>query len=94
MMRKIFSDWGEHPGYVGLFTRNQEKGALENGCRVSKINSVPGDAHPNGSEAVVLGSVGHPSAGVVYFVEWDATPGVAVGVAAHRITPINEGAVQ
>ncbi len=76
----------EHPGYHGLFTRDEVLGAYRNGSRVTKTHAEPGDAHPNGATATVLGSIAHPDIGVAYFVEWDDKPTFAVLVVARRVT--------
>jgi hypothetical protein len=61
-------------GWVGAFTRSQAREALfANGQRIKKIKGKPGDAHKEGTEGTVLGSVYHPAIGVAYFVEWDRT---------------------
>jgi hypothetical protein len=77
----------EHPGYLGLFTRHQMADAIPNGTRVVKVRTDAGDAHPLGSLATVLGSMGHPKVGNGYFVEWDARPRWAVFVAGDKIAP-------
>jgi hypothetical protein len=76
-----------HPGYFGLFTRHQLPDAILNGTRVVKVRSDPGDAHPIGSLATVLGSMGHPKIGNGYFLEWDAKPRWAVFVMGDKIAP-------
>jgi hypothetical protein len=75
------------PGWSGVFTRAHYPGAYPNGARIVKIRLGPGDAHPIGARATVLGSVGHPALGVGYFVEWDDHPRVAVFVQADKIEP-------
>lgn len=75
----------EHPGYAGLFTRHQMPGAIPNGTRIVKTASEPGDSNPDGTLGTVLGSLGHPSVGIGYFVEWDTSPRVACLVRALRI---------
>ena len=37
----------------------------------------------------VLGSIGVPDLGVLYFVEWDSTPYLAIGVHENRISRIS-----
>jgi hypothetical protein len=78
------------PGWKGAFTRAQAEGALPNGTRVRKTGAEPADAHPNGAEAVILGSIAHPAVEdfALYFVEWDSHPRHAVAVANHRIEPV------
>lgn len=81
---------GAEHGWMGFFTRNQVKGAYANGSRVMKIFSDPGDGTPLGTEATVLGSIwaaARPNV-VLYFVEWDDKPRVAVAVANHKIGPV------
>lgn len=77
----------EHAGWEGAFTTDQAEHALPNGSRVEKAAGEPGDAHPIGSLATVLGSVSHPSVGMAYFVEWDDMPRHAVGVSAWKLRP-------
>jgi hypothetical protein len=75
----------EHPGWFGLFTRDEYPGALRNGTRIVKVLTLPGDAHPVGTRGVVLGSMGHPEVGLGYFVEWETKTRVAVFVEANKI---------
>lgn len=75
----------EHPGWSGVFTRNQYPGALANGTRVRKRVEERGDAHKIGDLATVLGSIGHPDVGVGYFVEWDDLPRMAVFLQEHKV---------
>jgi hypothetical protein len=75
----------EHPGWSGVFTRNQHSGAYPNGSRVVKVRTEKGDTHAIGARATVLGSIGHPEVGVGYFVEWDSDPRHAVFVMASKI---------
>jgi hypothetical protein len=74
----------KHAGYIGMFTRRQAEGAIANGRRVEKVVSERGDTHPLGSRATVLGSVCLDGR-IFYFLEWDASPRVAVGVVAEKI---------
>lgn len=81
-----------HPGYSGRHTRGQAPGAIPNGARVVKRNSEPGDSQPDGALGRVLGSLKVPAeiavrwgTAYLYFVEWDALPGVAVGVISTKI---------
>jgi hypothetical protein len=74
------------PGWAGAFTRNQVEGAIPNGTRIVKCNSEPGDATPDGTPGIVLGSIrypvvpGDPFSGITaYFIEWACKPRVAVG---------------
>lgn len=74
------------PGWTGGFTRQQYAGAWPNGTRVRKIRvDEGGDIHPVGALGRVLGSVGHPTIGAAYFVEWDASPRHALFVAEKKI---------
>jgi len=75
----------QYPGYGGMFTRRQATGAITNGTRIVKVKTEDGDTHPVGSEGAVLGSIGSRSLGIMYFVEWDAAPSVAVAVIAWKI---------
>lgn len=77
-----------YPGWTGVHTREQARGAIPNGTRVRKIATDAGDAHPIGALATILGSVQHPQHGVCYFVEWDAKPKTAVFVAGFKIAPL------
>lgn len=76
------------PGWSGAFTRAQAPGAIPNRRRIVKIAADEGDANPVGTMGTVLGSISRPEVlnGVLlYFVEWDTMPRVAVGVAAFKI---------
>lgn len=80
-----------HPGWAGMHTRSEAPGAFPNGSRVVKTLDEPGDTHLVGSLATVLGSIRAPSAELrlispyFYFVEWDAHPRIAVGIASIKI---------
>jgi hypothetical protein len=74
-----------YPGWLGVHTREQAPGAMPNGTRVRKVALDPGDAHPIGALATILGSVQHAQHGPCYFVEWDAKPRAAVFVAGFKI---------
>ncbi len=82
-----------HPGWHGVFTRGEVPGAMRNGTRCEKINAVPGDSHPDGARATVLGSFGHPEVGTAYFVEFDSHPRHAVMAVAERLRPLDPPAV-
>lgn len=79
----------EHPGYYGAFTRARAKGAWPNGSRVVKVFSEEDDTHELGARAVILGSMrmpdGEEDLGILYFVEWDSDPGVAVACVAAKL---------
>jgi hypothetical protein len=90
------SGWPElqvYPGYVGLHTREQAPGAIANGTRVIKTKTEPGDGHPVGAQATVLGSIRSPPdlqhvAPYFYFVEWDADPKIVVGVISTKVAEL------
>lgn len=86
-MHNTLGDIKEHEGWVGVFTTNQDPHAkFKNGTRVCKTGTVGSDAHPDGSLATVLGSVGADDARfLVYFVEWDDMPKHACVVAHFRL---------
>ena len=75
------------PGWFGNFTRAQAGGAMPNGTRIVKCNTVEGaDFHPDGTPGVVLGSMVVPETeSYIYFVEWAPQPRVAMAVVGHRI---------
>lgn len=78
---------GYTPGSsVPQFTTDEAPGAWRNGTKVSKVGSVPGDAHQDGARARVLGSIG-PTPGRLYgyFVEWDDMPDVPTFIAGPRL---------
>lgn len=76
----------EHPGYFGYFSRHQHSEAkYQNGSRIKKVWGEPGDGTPLDTEGTVLGSVGFPDTGILYFVEWDNRPKFAVAVMAKKI---------
>ena len=71
----------EEEGWTGIFTRDQSPLArFANGARIVKAKAERGDGTPLGTQGVVLGSMGHPDVGLVYFVEWDGQPRTAVVV--------------
>lgn len=77
------------PGDVAVYTTDHAPGAFANDSRVRKTVFGPGDQHPVGSLATVLGSVGPFDAGrgreFGYFVIWDAMPGVPVFVRGGKL---------
>lgn len=69
-----------HGGYFGVFTRHEYPGAYPNGTRVVKVKSEEEDSTPEGTYGTVLGSIGHKDLDhMMYFIEWDNKPSVAVG---------------
>ncbi len=77
-----------HKGWVGQFTNDQAKGAIPNGTRIKKTESEEGDATPDGTLGTVLGSLrAPPEMGMLlfYFVEWDNSKRVAVGIMGWKI---------
>jgi hypothetical protein len=83
-------------GYIGMFTRDQAEGAIPNGARIVKSFTEEHDANPVGTLGTVLGSIEAPP-GVTgypdkffYFVEWDPSPRLAVGVRAAKIAEVKE----
>jgi hypothetical protein len=84
-------DIKNEPGWEGAFTRAQAPGALANETRVVKARSEPGDATPDDTPGVILGSISHPAiwdGAVAYFVEWATTPRQAVAVMAFKVAAI------
>ena len=78
-----------HDGWIGAFTTGTYPGALINGTRIVKVLEDPsGDRTPLGTCGRVLGSIGHPTLGVFYFIEWDNAPRIAVGCYAKKIRPV------
>ncbi len=78
----------ETPGWTGAFTTEQAEGALPNGTRIEKTKSEPKDATPGGTPGTILGSISHPgvmNGAIMYFVEWDDRPKVAVGVMGWKL---------
>lgn len=78
---------GYHPGYIGAFSTNQAEGAIPNGEPFVKVWSEEGDAHPTGATGRVLGSLYYPEVSdiIFYFVEFDDTPGVAIGTTSMKV---------
>lgn len=81
----------------------QDKGRWPKGTRVKKINSRPGDCHPDGAPGTIVGALGPLSASeraelimvgmaeeveCLYWVEWDDLPGMPTGIADYRIEVI------
>ena len=73
-----------------VYTKNQAEGALPNGTRIEKVNSEPGDGHPDGAVGTVIGSIGpavipgFPDR-YVYFVVWDEAPGAGLPVGIREL---------
>jgi len=72
----------------------QAEGAIPNGTRVEKINSNSSDAHVDGSEGIIVASVGpivHLGRMTIsYFVCWDDAPDFPVGILDSRVRPLNK----
>jgi hypothetical protein len=82
-------DIRHEPGWYGAFTRQQAPEALfKNEQRIKKALGEPGDGTPIGTIGTILGSLYAPELGVVYFVEWNNRPRVAVSVVAWKITSV------
>lgn len=76
------------PGWYGMFTRNQAKGAIPNGTKIVKANSEPGDTTTDGTPGIVLGSLRAPDSlgGLLfYFVEWADKPKQPIGTFGLKI---------
>lgn len=64
---------------VAFYVTLEAPGALPNGTEVVKVNSEPGDGHPDGTEGIVVGSIGPAYMEkfgrdmLAYFVEWHGT---------------------
>ena len=100
-MRAFTADLGEHEGFFGVFSRYEAKDAWPNGTRVRKVNGEDGDSHPDGTLGTVLGSLKcegdaynevAAAKGVthLYFVEFDASPGFAVGTISIKLEKADE----
>ncbi|KKK91658.1 hypothetical protein LCGC14_2710750, partial [marine sediment metagenome] len=73
-----------------VFTTKQAPGGIPNGAVVEKVSSEPGDSHPDGARATVVGSLGPIDDDCLpdpyfYFVEWEDQPGVPVGIGGNRV---------
>lgn len=90
----------EHPGYIGLFSKEQAEGAIPNGTPIVKSWCEVGDSHDIGQTGTVLGSILVPEDLVpkklsldskyFYWVEWDDIPRRAVGILGKKIGRKNE----
>lgn len=93
-MSARFPQLREEPGWFGMFTREQARGAIPTGTAIVKCWSEPGDAHEIGERGVVLGSIGPAPAELAhlstyfYFVEWAGRPRVAVGCIDRKIKAV------
>lgn len=67
---------------------------MNQGTRVEKVNSKPGDSHQDGALATVLSRwPAEPNPitdrlGFAYFVEWDDMPGERIFIAGTRIRAV------
>jgi hypothetical protein len=75
------------PVLVFFATNDCPRAKWKRRTRVLKINSDPGDTHPDGVLGVVLGSIVHSTFGIAYFVEWDPGKGIPELVAEKKLTP-------
>lgn len=85
-----------------IYYRGQAEGAIPNGTPIVKVNTEQGDINPTGTKGIVLGSVpvdlppnilerlseAARQAKFFYFVEWESTPGVPVGIGDWKIKPL------
>lgn len=81
------------------YTDDQAWGAIPNGTLIEKCGSKPGDFYPDGTKGTVIGSQifegtvvddqivegGHTH---FYFIEWEPTPDVPIGILMHRIRAV------
>jgi hypothetical protein len=83
-------DLGPEAGWKGAFTRKRHPDALfDNSARIVKVTpDRSGRGVPLGAIGTVLGSTFFPGKGVVYFVEWDEMPRVAVGIGEWKLARI------
>jgi len=91
MKQKLPWDLKYHPGYFGAFSTQTAKGAMENGTRIVKVRTDPSDTNPIGTMGKVLGSIAEPNVtypNIMYFIEWDTSPKVAVSCAAWKIARV------
>lgn len=83
----------ELPGTDALYTDEQAVGAWPNGTPVVKINSAPGDRHPDGSRAMIVGSVGPvrfrgvPTYSYMVLFDGEVIP---LGIVMGKIRPIGK----
>ena len=68
-----------------VFSPDEAPGALRNGTRVQKVNTVAGDTHYDGALATVRGSIGPALGTFGYWVVWDDMPGLPVFIAGERL---------
>jgi hypothetical protein len=95
MKRRLIPILRDYPGYTGKFIRDQALGAISNGTRVAKINSVHGDTVGDGELGTIVGSLdivkAAPSladqyrAEFLYFIEWDSMPRHIASVRDFRV---------
>jgi hypothetical protein len=70
---------------TAFYLTTQVAGAIPNGSDVVKVNSEPGDCHPDGTPGVVVGSAGpvymekFGREMLAYFVQWDGNVAVPIG---------------
>lgn len=87
----------EEPGWLGGFTRDQADGAILNGHRFIKVDEEEGDGHALGDTGTILGSWPIPDDVPVdtkgsrhwYWVEFDNSPRIAVGVMGWKIAELH-----
>lgn len=82
---------GIPPGEPVTMIAGHAPGAYELGTRIKKVKGEPGDSTPIGDEGTVLSSVRNEDVApnVFYFVEWDHTPGLPVGIIDWKIGPVS-----
>jgi len=83
-------------GLAGDHTTDEAEGAMKNGTRVRKTQWRDGDTQAVGATARIVGSFAVPAELLekfgfryMYFVEWDATRGVAVLVAENALETVS-----
>lgn len=83
MKSKAFRDY--HPGEPTGFLPGEAFGAWPLGTRVVKVHSQLGDGHADGAPGRIVASHCVGDGEYFYFVVWDDTPEVAVGIMGVRL---------
>ena len=80
-----------------MFIPGEAEGAIPNGCRIKKVVTEKGDAHPVGAKGEIVASHGPlkykdgqgiQRDGFGYFVMWDDMPGMPVFTAGFKVEEI------
>ena len=99
MREKVITDPNTGLPVMAVWCEDEAEGAIPNGTRIKKRNTMDGDSVANGELGVVLGSILYPDhlpqqpvykdkVKHLYFVTWDSIPDKPIGTSDYKIEEI------